>query len=144
MNVPERLLGIVARESVRLRGMDGPALSSRPAPGKWCRKEILGHLVDSAANNHQRFVRAALAGELSFPGYAQDGWVSAQRWAEEGWDVIVDLWTALNRHLAHLLAGLPAAAMSAPCRIGDRSAVTLAALAEDYLQHLEHHLATLV
>jgi len=143
MNVTERLLGIVERESARLRGMQGPALTSRPAPGKWCRKEILGHLVDSAANNHQRFVRAAIAGDLSFPGYVQEGWVAVQRWAEEDWAVIVDLWTALNRHLAHLLAGLPAGALSAPCRIGDRPGVTLAALAEDYLRHLEHHLATL-
>jgi hypothetical protein len=143
MNAQERLLGIVERETARLRGMGGPALSSRPAPGKWCPKEILGHLVDSAANNHQRFVRAALAGELSFPGYIQDGWVSVQRWAEEDWGVIVDLWTALNRHLAHVLDGLPEAARSAQCRIGDRPAVTLTALAEDYLRHLEHHLATL-
>jgi hypothetical protein len=143
MNVPQRLVGIVERESARLRGMKGPALTARPAPGKWCAKEILGHLVDSAANNHQRFVRAALTGELSFPGYVPDGWVAAQRWAEEDWQIIVDLWTALNRHLAHVLGGLPADALSAPCRIGDRPAVTLAALAEDYLRHLEHHLATL-
>jgi hypothetical protein len=143
MDVRERLLGIVERETVRLRGMDGPVLSDRPTPGKWCRKEILGHLVDSAANNHQRFVRAALAGELSFPDFIQDGWVSVQRWAEEDWDVIVDLWAALNRHLAHVLDGLPEAARSAQCRIGDRPAVTLAALAENYLRHLEQHLATL-
>jgi hypothetical protein len=143
MNVRERLLGIVEWETEHLRSMDGSALSSRPAPGKWCPKEVLGHLVDSAANNHQRFVRAALSGELSFPGYIQDGWVSVQRWAEEDWDIIVDLWTALNRHLAHVLAALPEAALSAPCRIGDRPVVTLAALAEDYLRHLEHHLATL-
>ncbi len=144
MNVRERLLGIVERETVRLRGMDGPRLSNRLELGTWCPKEILGHLVDSAANNHQRFVRAALAGEeLSFPGFVQDGWVSVQRWAEEDWDVIVDLWAALNRHLAHVLDGLPEAARSARCRIGDRPAVTLAALAEDYLRHLEQHLATL-
>jgi hypothetical protein len=74
MNVPQRLLGIVERESARLRGMGGPSLTDRPAPGSWCPKEILGHLVDSASNNHQRFVRAALAGEVCFPGYVQDGW----------------------------------------------------------------------
>ena len=143
MNVAERLQGIVEREAARLRVMDGPSRSRRPLPGKWCPKEILGHLVDSASNNHQRFVRAALAGELSFPGYVQDGWASVQRWAEEDWGVIVDLWTALNRHLAHLLGGLPDGAWSASCRIGDRPTVTLAALAEDYLRHLEHHLAAL-
>jgi hypothetical protein len=143
MDVGERLLGIVRRESARLRDLREPTVSGRPAPGKWCAKEILGHLVDSAANNHQRFVRATLEGELSFPGYAQDGWVSVQRWAEEDWDVVVALWCALNRHLAHVLAGLPVGARSAPCRIGDRPAVTLAMLAEDYLRHLEHHLAAL-
>jgi hypothetical protein len=143
MNVPERLGGIVERESARLRSLKEPAVSRRPAAGKWCAKEILGHLVDSAANNHQRFVRAALSGELSFPGYVQDGWVAAQRWAEEDWRTVVDLWIALNRHLAHVLAGLPADALSAPCRIGDRPPVTLAALAEDYLRHVEHHLAIL-
>jgi len=143
MDASQRLRDIVQRESARLRGLGGTSLSARPAPGKWCAKEILGHLVDSAANNHQRFVRAALDGELTFPGYVQDGWVSVQRWAEEDWPVIVELWIALNRHLAHLLSGLPARALSAPCRIGERPAVTLAALADAYLRHLEHHLATL-
>ncbi|HKS16153.1 MAG TPA: hypothetical protein VJU16_02515, partial [Planctomycetota bacterium] len=51
------------------------------APGKWSRKQILGHLIDSAANNHQRFVRATLAGELIFPPYEQDGWVGVQGYA---------------------------------------------------------------
>jgi hypothetical protein len=142
-NVSERLRDVVQREAERLRALGGPALSARPAPGKWCANEILGHLVDSAANNHQRFVRAALEGGLVFPGYAQDGWVSVQRWAEEDWSVIVELWIALNRHLVHLLGGLPADALSAPCRIGERPPVPLAVLAEDYLRHLEHHLATL-
>ena len=143
MDAPERLRTIVQRESERLRSLGGPSLSARPAPGKWCAKEILGHLVDSAANNHQRFVRAALEGGLAFPGYAQDGWVSVQRWAEQDWLVIVELWCALNRHLANLLGGLPAGALSAPCRIGGKPAVPLAAVADDYVRHLEHHLATL-
>jgi hypothetical protein len=143
VDAPKRLLDIVQRETARLRALAGPPLSARSAPGKWCAKEILGHLVDSAANNHQRFVRAALEGELVFPGYAQDGWVSVQRWAEEDWLVIVELWIALNRHLAHLLVELPAGALSAPCRIGEQPAVPLSALADDYLRHLEHHLSTL-
>jgi hypothetical protein len=143
MNTADRLVQIIERESGRLRALQGPRLAARPAPAKWSPKEILGHLVDSAANNHQRFVRAALAGDLAFPGYVQDGWVTVQRWAEEDWPTIVELWDSLNRHLAHVLAGLPAAALRATCRIGDRPAVTLAALAEDYLRHLEHHLATL-
>ena len=143
MDTSQRLRDIVQPESAHLRGLGGASLSVRPAPRTWCAKEILGHLIDSAANNHQRFVRAALDGELTFPGYVQDGWVSVQRWAEEDWLAIVELWIALNRHLAHLLSGLPAEALSAPCRIGDRPAVTLAALADDYLRHLEHHLATI-
>jgi hypothetical protein len=143
MGIAEDLSGIVERETARLRGLAEPAASRRPAEGKWCPKEILGHLADSAVNNQQRFVRAALEGTLAIPGYAQDGWVSVQRWADEDWQAIVGLWVALNRHLAHVLAGLPAAALSAQCRIGDRPPVTLEAVARDYLRHLEHHLAAL-
>jgi hypothetical protein len=51
----------------------------RPAPGKWCPREVIGHLIDSASNNHQRFVRAQFQDDLVFSGYEQDAWVSVQR-----------------------------------------------------------------
>jgi hypothetical protein len=53
----------------------------KPAPDRWSKKEILGHLIDSAANNHQRFVRAQGTPRLEFPGYEQEFWVATQAYA---------------------------------------------------------------
>ena len=117
------------------------AESNTPAlKGGWSRKQVLGHLIDSASNNHQRFVRAALQGSLEFPGYDQDGCVRVQAVQSTAWPFLVTLWTNYNLYLAHVIAHLPAAQLEAPCRIGEDEPVTLRFLAEDYLTHLLHHL----
>ncbi|HTP57712.1 MAG TPA: DinB family protein [Spirochaetia bacterium] len=134
---------IVDREAPRLRGLKPAETTASRAPGKWTRKEILGHLIDSAANNHQRFVRAQLSAELAFPGYAQNDWNRVQGYPEEEWTVIVDLWCALNRHLAHIVSRIPAEKMNVPCRIGDGAPLSLEALIADYIRHVEHHLEQL-
>ncbi|MGA2763256.1 MAG: DinB family protein [Spirochaetia bacterium] len=134
---------IVDRELPRLRLMQPKEVSASPAPGKWSRKEILGHLIDSASNNHQRFVRALLSEELRFPGYAQNDWVRLQAYADQEWQKVVDLWSALNRHLAHLISHIPAEKLATPCRIGDNAPITLEALIADYIRHVEHHLEQL-
>lgn len=108
--------------------------------GGWSRKEVLGHLIDSASNNHQRFVRAALQGSLEFPAYDQDGCIRMQAPAAADWNLLVSLWVAYNRYLAHVIAHLPASKLDAPCRIGSRDPVTLEFLANDYVRHLVHHL----
>lgn len=115
--------------------------SSRPAlPGGWSRKQLLGHLIDSASNNHQRFVRASLADSLDFPDYDQTGCVQVQAAATAPWPVLVSLWAAYNRYLAHVIAHLPSGKLSVPCRIGSNQPVALQNLAQDYVQHLVHHL----
>ena len=72
------------------------------AEGKWSAKEVVGHLIDSASNNHQRFVRAQLKEDLVFEGYAQDDWVRVQGYGEEPWPLVVNLWKFYNLHLAHV------------------------------------------
>ena len=116
--------------------------SGRPAlPGGWSRKQLLGHLIDSASNNHQRFVRASLADELAFPSYDQTGCVQVQAPAGAAWPLLVSLWASYNRYLAHIIARLPAAKLGVICRIGSNPPVTLQYLAEDYVRHLAHHLS---
>jgi len=106
----------------------------------WSRKQVLGHLIDSASNNHQRFVRALLQDELVWPNYDQEGCVRAQRYQEARWADLVELWTSYNRFLSHVLAGIPENKLQTICRIGDHDAMTLEALAIDYLAHMQHHL----
>ena len=112
----------------------------KPAPGRWSKKEILGHLIDSASNNHQRFVRAQLAPRIDFPAYEQESWVTAQAYATESWPDLVNLWLLYNRHLLHVLKVMPKDVYPHICRIGDYPQMTLEEVAIDYVVHMEHHL----
>ena len=136
----ERLLGWVSTAERRLREI-GEQESMKPVlQGGWSRKQVIGHLIDSASNNHQRFVQAALQESLDFPAYDQDGNVRVQAIQEADWALLVTLWAAYNRHLAHVIVHLPGSKLETVCRISAGDAVTLGFLATDYVLHLVHHL----
>jgi hypothetical protein len=137
----ERLARALNTVPQRLSALTEEQASSRPAPGRWSAKEILGHLIDSASNNHQRFVRAQLAPILEIPSYEQDSWVGAQGYLSEPWSNLVALWTSYNYHLLHVMRGVPAHALAHTCVIGGRPPVTLDFVMADYVRHLEHHIA---
>jgi len=124
----------------RLRQMDDAAASKRPAPGKWSNKEILGHLVDSAANNHQRFVRLQLEARIDLPGYDGDEWVRIQRYQERPWKEIVELWMAYNTQLASLIRQVDSAALNHVWHTPDGKDLDLEFIMKDYVVHLRHHL----
>lgn len=112
----------------------------RPRPDGWCTREILGHLVDSACNNHRRFVIGRGAPPIVFQDYDGDQWVERQRYAERRFGDIVSLWTAYNRHLVYVIAGTPPDALSQSGDGPEGGIVTLGFLMEDYVRHLRHHL----
>ena len=124
----------------RLAEFSDAEASARPANGHWSKKEILGHLIDSAGNNHQRFVRAQLAPHVDLPGYQQEGWVAAQQYAAESWPDLVNLWLLFNRHLVHIMRAVPDECLSRTISIGGKQPVTLGFVIDDYLRHLQHHL----
>jgi len=122
-----------------------------PAPGQWSSKEIIGHLIDSAANNHARFVRGQLKDDLVFDGYDQAKWVELQRYNERPWRDLVALWQAYNLHLASVMETADGNAVARPRATHnlDRIAMTpvradqpgtLEHLMRDYVAHLKHHL----
>jgi hypothetical protein len=113
--------------------------AGRPAgPEKWSRKQVLGHLIDSAANNHQRFIRMQLTPELHFPGYEQNAWVNLNHYATRPWRELVILWAAYNRHLADVMEHLAPEALANIWQYGD-ARHDLAFVAADYVRHLRHH-----
>ena len=143
----DELRAAVAEAVGRLHTIPEIAAQEPRAEGKWSRKEILGHLVDSALNNHQRFVRAQLTEDFSFPGYAQDEWVARQGYAERPWPEIVDTWRTANQHLAHTIERIAPEARAHICRIGDDPhdpPLTLDWWVRDYLRHMRHHLAQIL
>src|ERR1017187_10307816 len=128
----------------RFADIPDDAAALKPAPDRWSKKEILGHLIDSAANNHQRFVRAQGVPRLEIPSYEQEFWVATQSYATESWPDLVNLWLLLNRHLVHVLKAMPPEMLSHELVIGGRPAVTLEALAVHYVRHLNQHLTQLL
>jgi hypothetical protein len=135
------LLDTVEAAVPKLRALSESQAGRARAAGKWTPKQILGHLIDSASNNHQRFVRAQQAAALTFPPYAQDHWIACQHYGDRPWDAIVTLWHAYNLHLAHVISNIPEDRRDVPCVIESASPVTLGFLAFDYGEHLRHHLA---
>ena len=89
----------------KLKSLANETIVSRPEPGEWSVKEIVGHLIDSASNNHQRFVRLQLADGLVFPDYSPDNnsWVAIQNYQVAHWDDLLTLWRHFNLHLARVI-----------------------------------------
>jgi len=143
ITVANELVGVVETSSAKLRLLHETEVTLKPAPGKWSKKEILGHLLDSATNNHQRFIRAQMTEEFVFPGYDGDEWVRRQDYNSKPWMELVDLWRLFNRHVAHTMRNIPGEKLEMLCKIGSGDPVTLGFIVEDYLTHLKHHLAQL-
>jgi hypothetical protein len=128
---------VVENELPHLRALS-EADASRDKQG-WTSKEELGHLIDSAANNHIRFASAAIQGHYEGPGYAQDEWVALHGYAELPWNTVIDIWRQQNIFLDHLIARIPHERMTALCVVKGGDPVTLRFLIDDYILHLRHH-----
>jgi len=134
------LANIVNEFAPRLLAISESKSGERTSPGKWSAKQILGHLIDSASNNHQRFVRAQQEVEVRLAGYEQERWVEAQAYQNESWDNLVSLWSSYNRHLAHVISVVPERKLTNTCALGENDPVSLGFLITDYIRHLKHHL----
>jgi len=138
-----KLRSVIDAAEPKLRKTNAADTTKPVLAGGWSRKQVIGHLIDSASNNHQRFVRALLQDELRWPNYEQEGCVRVERFQQARWSDLVQLWASYNRFLAHILAGVPDEKRGTLCFIADNPALTLEELAADYLVHMEHHLEQL-
>jgi hypothetical protein len=146
-----QLREIVESAAARLLMISDDEAARRPAPGKWSPKEIIGHLVDSAANNHGRFVRGRFQDHMVFAGYDQDAWIAAQDYGTMPWSDLVSFWRLYNLHIARVMELMPADLRHrehtrhnlhqiAWRTVPEDAPVTLDYFMRDYIGHLVHHL----
>jgi hypothetical protein len=136
-NTAQKLLEIIERYTPLLYQISEETFAAKPQPNKWSKKEILGHLIDSAQNNARRFVAGQYEDKPHIV-YKQDFWVSAANYQAYDTKDLIALWSLFNKHIFVLLKNLPESA-------GERLCLTEAEhsiwwLAEDYIRHLKHHL----
>lgn len=121
----------------RLSTLDESITTNKPAPSKWSKKEIIGHLADSAQNNIRRFINAQYEDEPRVV-YNQDKWVSINNYQEYDLPALVTLWYLLNKQIVHILRNTAAASAQRKCQTEQLHSIEW--LATDYLKHLRHHL----
>ena len=141
----------IVTSAERLRQISEREAEQPRAEDHWSSKQIIGHLIDSAANNHARFVLGQLKDDLVFPGYDQDAWVRTNHYQEASWARLIELWRAYNLHLHHVMSHADTAKLSTPRMLHNlqeiafktvpqSKPVTLEYLMKDYVDHLKHHL----
>lgn len=139
--IAEQFGARLARIAEAVEAIPAEAANLAWRPGGWTLKQTLGHLMDSAANNRQRFVRAAIDGSYEGPSYDQEGWVRMHGYIDLPWETLKKWWRTETDILVAVVAHIPEDRMDATCRVGGNAPVTLAYLIDDYVAHHEHHLA---
>jgi hypothetical protein len=137
-NAISRLTYIIEKVPSILAEIGEEKMSLKPLPNKWSKKEIIGHLIDSATNNHQRFVRGQFE-TLPEIRYEQDKWNEYGFYQQIDSKQIISFWTIYNKQLIEIIKRIPTENLKRQIKVGE-NLLTLDFLIADYVEHLEHHL----
>lgn len=140
MTVPAQLLNKIITDFLQNTSQDVD-WEYKPSPNKWSKKEIIGHLIDSAMINLQRFVRCTYEENFKLV-YEQDTYVAVQHYQDVAIKELLDLWILINRQIIRVWENYPASRLTARCdnSKGEPNLQTVEWLANDYVEHLMHHL----
>ena len=136
-SIAAELNTIIDKHLASLELIQEADLLFKPSPSKWSKKEIIGHMVDSAQSNIRRFIVAQYEKEPTI-NYNQDQWVKLSAYQQWDSSSLVSLWYLLNKQVCAILNNMSDESLQRKCMTGELH--TLEWLAKDYVKHLLHHL----
>ena len=122
--IAEELKKIVAEYSVKLADIPVDVYALTPSPKKWSKKQILGHLIDSAQTNIRRFIIAQYEDSPEII-YNQEQWVELSRYQEQELNDLIPLWALLNKHICFILSGVNRSASQKICKTNNQTTHSL-------------------
>jgi hypothetical protein len=140
----KQLEEIVEAFYLRYKDVNDAIASNKLSHDKWTLKEIMGHLIDSASNNHQRFVRMQIKDKLDFPDYDNEVWLGIGSYNTMPFSDLLNLFRYYNRLIGHIIRHIHEKSLSNTWRIpidGVPKNITLEGLVRHYLEHIEGHIA---
>jgi hypothetical protein len=141
-NVVRELREIIDGYSRKIAAIPDREFSAKPVANKWSKKEVVGHLIDSAQNNLRRFITAQYEATPPFIVYQQDFWVDSNQYQAMDRHDIVQLWRLLNERICVVLENMPDANYTKQSNTGTLH--TLEWLAADYVKHMKHHINQII
>lgn len=141
-NVVSELNGLVTEYVKKFNAIRDSDFSAKPLPNKWSKKEVVGHLIDSAQNNLRRFIVTQYESQPPNIIYDQDFWVQANAYQKMKKEEIIALWKLMNERICDVLRTMPESNYERESNTGKSEIQlhTLQWLAEDYIKHMKHHL----
>jgi hypothetical protein len=145
-NIIKELREIIEVYSSKIAAIDENVFCAKPLPNKWSKKEVLGHLIDSAHSNTRRFICGQYEATPPKIVYDQDQWVLLNNYQQSDSKEVIALWALANKRIIAILEKMPASSYSKQADTGKNSESlhTLQFLAEDYVKHLKHHLNQII
>ncbi len=139
----QQLKNILEHALPRLKEIEATEFAYKINASTWSKKEILGHLIDSATNNHQRFIHGQFE-NAPMISYDQNQWVEKSKYQEMDKEILINFWYSYNTHLIYVVQNIPDNTLQNKCTMRDGSLVTIEFLIGDYIAHLEHHLSQIL
>lgn len=140
-NTIAELKSLLIDVPVRFSSMPSNIAAIKSSPDKWSKKEILGHLCDSAINNLCRFIRVQYEQEpMVIQRYSQNEWVNINNYKNKPVQEILNFWKCLNKQIAFVVSNIPEDKLNLKCDMGDGNIISVQLLFEEYISHMKHHL----
>jgi hypothetical protein len=108
---------------------------------KWSKKEILGHLIDSAIHNLVRFTEINYVEKpYHHRPYSQIDLVNLNQYQTMDTNELIQLWLSLNKQIIRVFKNIDKKALDFQIILSDQSVIDLRFLMTDYVEHLEYHI----